>query len=146
MKHNRRMIPGLRQVWFRTVIHLSAKGKTMDSVWETYKGKRYFFAHYDHKTAEQFKKEVAEVEAVIHGQPKGSLLLLMDTTGVIHTPEILNISKDTALASRPYLKKAAMVGMTGARRALLDIVLKFAAVNVSAFETVEQAKEWLAAD
>jgi Holliday junction resolvasome RuvABC endonuclease subunit len=117
----------------------------MKSCWETHKGKRFFFAHYDRQPVEEFRAEVVAVEEEIFKQPKGSVLLLMDTTGILITPEVLNLSKNTAMRAQPYLRKSAILGMTGARKSILDIVARFAGAKIMAFDTVEQAKDWLVA-
>ncbi len=117
----------------------------MKSVWETYKGKRIFYAHYDHLTMEDFRAEVVAVEEEVFKQPKNSILLLVDITSQIISPEVLNLSKNTALHCQPWLRKTAIIGVTGAKKAIIDIVMKFSGNKILAFETAEQAKDWLVA-
>ena len=116
----------------------------MKSCWETYKGKQIFFAHYDHMSIAEYRAEIEAVEQELFKRPQNSVLLLMDTAGVILSPEALNLAKNTALRSRPYIRKAAILGMGGPRKVLLDIVAKFSGVNVTGFDSLEQAKEHLA--
>jgi hypothetical protein len=39
--------------------------------------------------------------------------------------------------------KTAILGITGARRALLDIVVRFSGMQVVPFDDVQKAKDWL---
>ena len=115
----------------------------MKSYWETYKGKRILFARYDHLALDEYRAEIEAVEEVVLQQPKNSVLLVVDTTGIIISPEALKLAKNTALHCRPYIRKTAILGMTGARKAILEIVVKFSGNPVAAFETVERAKDYL---
>ena len=73
-------------------------------------------------------------------QPPKSVLLLVETAGTVISPEALNLFKNVASHASKLLKKTAVLGMTGARRMILDIVAKFAGMGVVAFDTEEQLK------
>jgi hypothetical protein len=118
----------------------------LKSTWEDYKGKRIFFARYDNLDADEVAPEIAAVEKEMFKQPLDSVLLLVETTGVAITPSALNQFKNVALHSQPYLHKTAILGMKGPRRAFMDIVTKFARLSAMAFDTAEQAREWLVTD
>jgi hypothetical protein len=115
----------------------------MKSGWEIYKGRKYFAARYDHLTLEEVRAEVSEVKKHMASITDKNMLVLVDTTGTLVSPEVLNLYKDVASASEKYVCKTAMLGMTGARRMFLDIVSKFAKVKVVSFDDVQQAKDWL---
>jgi hypothetical protein len=117
----------------------------MKSYWETYKGKKIFYARYDHLTIEAVRTEVVDVEKEMLKSPLGSVLLLVETTGTIISPEALNLFKNVALRSNKHIIKSAILGMTGARMAIMDIVSKFSGLKVQAFDTEEKAKDWLIA-
>ncbi len=116
----------------------------MKSSWETHKGKKIFFARYDHLPIDEYRAEIVAVEQELFQQPKSSVMLLVDTSGTLLSPEVLNLAKNTALKCKPYLSKIAILGMGGARKTLLDIVSKFAGITLSGFDSVEQAKDFLA--
>ncbi len=115
----------------------------MQSAWETYKGKKIFFAKYGHLTPEVYRAEIDAVEKEMLAQPRNSVLLLVDTVGLLISPEALNLAKNVALHSQPYVIKTAILGMSGARKTLLDIVAKFSGMKVEAFDTADQARDWL---
>jgi hypothetical protein len=118
----------------------------MNSNWQTYKGKRVFLADYSHLTIEQVRTEVVEVEKELVKQLRNSVLLLVKVERTIISPEALNLFKNVALHTQPYVRKSAILGMTGVRRTFIDIVAKFSGMTVMAFETEAQANDWLAKD
>ena len=115
----------------------------MKSNWDTFKGKRIFVAHYDHLTADELQAEVSAVEKEILQQPSGSVLFVGDVSGTVISPDALNLFKNAALHTRSKMRKCAVLGVTGARRMLLEIVVKFSGMEFLAFENVQQANEWL---
>lgn len=119
----------------------------MKSGWETYKGKRIFVARYDHLTVAESRIEVAEVEKEIFKQPPNSVLMQVQTTGTVLAPEALVIYKNTTMACKPYLKKTVVMGMSGPRMPIFDIITSFGGLRsiVRAFEDKDEvkAREWL---
>jgi hypothetical protein len=86
---------------------------------------------------------VNAVEKEMLQQPRDSVLLLVDTSGTIITPEALNIFKNVALHSKPFLHKTAVLGITGARRTFVEIVVKFSGLQVMTYDILQEAKDWL---
>jgi hypothetical protein len=115
----------------------------LKSYWDMYKGKKFFYARYDKLSIEQIRTEIADVEKIIVAQPLDSVLLLIDTAGTIISPEALNLLKNIAVKGKKFTRKTAVLGVTGARRTMLEIVVKFSGLPVSSFETEQQAKDWL---
>jgi hypothetical protein len=118
----------------------------MKSSWETYQGKRIFIGRYNHLPFEEIQPEASAVEKEMLIQPHNSVLLIVTTAGTIISPQALNIFKNVALHSKPFIKKTAILGMTGARKAILDIVVRFSGMQVSSFEDMQKAKDWLVMD
>ena len=48
-----------------------------------------------------------------------------------------------AAHTQPYVHQTATLGITGARRAMTDMVAKFSGMKLVAFDDMEQAKDWL---
>jgi len=116
----------------------------MKSSVETYKGKRLFVARYDHMNLEELQSEVAEVKAYM-GQNTitEDMLVLVDTTGTLVSPEVLKLFKEMSVNSSQFKTRTAIVGMSGPRKVFLDIVSKFSKASVMPFEDVDRAREWL---
>ena len=118
----------------------------MKSCWESYKGKRIFIAHYDHMTLEQVATEVKEVStAMALEKTTTEMLVLVDTTGTLVSPEVLRLFKEVSESSSHFKTKSAILGMTGPRRVFLDIVAKFSKTMVTPFDDAQTAKDWLVA-
>ena len=116
----------------------------MKSSVEIYKGKRIFIARYDHMTLQELRSEVDEVKAYMsQNLTKEDMLVLVDTTGTIVSPEVLKLFKEMSANSSQYKTKTAIVGMSGPRKTFLDIVSKFSKASVVPFEDNETAKDWL---
>jgi hypothetical protein len=92
------------------------------------------------------RKEVSDVEKEMLTQPPKSVLLLVETAGTVISPEAVNLFKNVTSHYRKVLKKIPILGMTGARKAIRDIVAKFAGMGVVAFDSEEKGKDWLVSD
>ena len=51
--------------------------------------------------------------------------------------------KQFSAHNKPYVKAAAVVGITGLKRIFFRAVMAFAKLNLEFFDDVEQAKRWL---
>jgi hypothetical protein len=116
----------------------------MKSGLETYNGKRIFIARYDHMTNEELVTEIKEVKNYMsQNKVSGDMLVLVDTTGTLVSPEVLKQFKEMSLKSTEFKAKTAILGMTGSRKVFLDIVVKFAKQSAMPFDDAQTAKEWL---
>jgi hypothetical protein len=54
----------------------------------------------------------------------------------------------SATHTKKYLRKSSVIGIgfTGQRKALFDAVMRVSGANVTVFEDIEQAKDWLVAE
>jgi hypothetical protein len=117
----------------------------MRSEWITHQDKRIFFCHFDNMSAETLRVEVAACDNVICEEPKKSVLILSDTRGTLGTPEVTDIFKKSTSKTRDHVKKSAVVGigLSGPRKAIFDLVMKFSGQSVVIFEDIQKAKDWL---
>lgn len=118
----------------------------MESRWMTHKGKNVFWAAFDHKSLEQVRAEIMGVQEEMKKQPLKSVLFFSDTRGIIITPQVLHLLQTEGKVSNPYLKKMAMMGITGeTRRKMFEMALNFvgASCPVRLFEDETQALDWL---
>ena len=91
----------------------------------------------------------AEVEAVdreICSQPADSVLALADLTGTVTSVEVVWLFKHSAAATRGYVRKQAVVGLTGVQSVLAQAVARFSGETLHLFDTPELATAWLASD
>jgi hypothetical protein len=116
----------------------------MKSSLEVHKGKKVFVARYDQMTMEEVKIEVDAVKQYMGSAPDKTALVLVDATGTIISPEVLNLFKQ--VSSHAYGKlttKTAILGMSGTRRTFLEIVNKFTQNKIVPFDDRDSAMDWL---
>ena len=111
---------------------------------EIYKGKKIFCAHFDHLTLEELQVEVQEIVEYMTGPAETIRLILVDSTGTIISPAVLNeFKKISTAAGEKKPDKSAILGMTGPRKVLLEIINKFSKNPTFPFEDKQSALDWL---
>jgi hypothetical protein len=120
----------------------------MKSKWITNKEKKIFYADYSEfgKDFQKLKPEVAYANSIMMREPKESVLLLVDVNGTTGTSEITFYLKDAAIQVKPYVRKAAVIGVSGVRLALLRSVSFLSGMDIKPFDDFETAKDWLVSD
>ena len=114
--------------------------------WIEHKGKSILLIEYSgvdmlDLEGEIHENELATIELGKSG--KTDLLFLTDVTSVHIDLAAVNAFKAATQAMEPYTKGSAVVGVHGIRRILLDAVNRFSKIETKAFDTLDQAKEWL---
>ncbi len=115
-----------------------------------YKGKEIYFVDYTNiKTTEEFLEVIKKTNAFreqARAMGKKDILLLVDFTGSYVYGEALDALKKSGKITKELTKKEAVVGVTGAKKILLQIAQVFTGMQLRPFDTVEEAKEWLVRD
>jgi hypothetical protein len=116
----------------------------------TFKGKEIYFVDYSHiKSNEEFLAIIKGTNAFrekVKSEGKHDLLMLVDITGSFVYGEVLDEIKKAGKFTKEITRKEAVVGVTGGKKILLQIVQIFTKMNFKVFDTVEDAKEWLVAE
>jgi hypothetical protein len=116
----------------------------MKSGLEVYKGKKVFVARYDHMTIVEVKAEVESVKQYMTKVTEKSALVLVDATGTLISPDVLDQFKQiSALSSGNLASKTAILGMSGPRKVFLEIVSKFSKNKTVPFDDKQAAMDWL---
>lgn len=121
----------------------------MKSKWMTLAGYRILYIDLAN-----FKADVAQVDIELKGvlavlgpemyqQPEHSVKVLVDLRNTTISPEVLRMIKERIEDSRRYVQRTAVVGLTGIRKAFLDIFAAVARTETQAFEDVDRAQAWL---
>ena len=112
-----------------------------------HKGMPVLFADYTGLGSSEFAGQIRQnlKDIVSYGQRSGekTVLLLTDLTDTILLDEVQDAFKELVPAIDPYIKAAAIVGMTGLKRFALELLNRFVSVQRRGFDTVDEAKEWL---
>jgi len=112
-----------------------------------HQGKEIYFIDYSHiETPEEFLKTLREAAAFrekVKSIGKKDLLVLVDITGSYPNMEVFDELKKAGRIIREITMKEAIVGITGYKKVLLQIIRTFTNLEFQVFETIEEAKNWL---
>lgn len=110
----------------------------------THQNKRILLEDFTRfKPGDEFYRTLAEAKRMIHAEPEKSVLALFDATGANFDQEVVNAVKDFTVSNEPYIKAAAVVGITGLLKIALLAVKTFSGRDFKVFDTREDAMEWL---
>ena len=89
------------------------------------------------------RAEVEEADAEIQREPKGTLLVLIDLRDTVASGAVVQLFKASSAITTPYIKRHALIGVTGIKRYLADKVAQLAGKPMRLFATEEEALDWL---
>jgi hypothetical protein len=117
----------------------------MKSQWITHRGKQIMHSDYTNFEMDLhgLQAEVNAVDDMICREPDNSVLLLVDVSNTTTTVEVVELFKKSSARTTNHLHKVAVVGLSGIRRMLLDVISRFSGQQMTIFDNVEAAKDWL---
>lgn len=117
----------------------------MRSEWIEYNDKKIFFQDFSKLfyNSAAVKVELEEVQKVVMAQPKGSVLILTDMRDTNVGRELLPAMNAASAATKDYVKKTAVLGVTGVKRKLADLLSSLTGQPLKYFDDMETAKKWL---
>ena len=95
---------------------------------------------------EALRAEVLEADAEIVREPKGSVLALIDLRNTVASGAVVAMFKASSAITTPYIRRHALIGVSGVKRYLADKVAQLAGRPMRLFETEEEALDWLTQD
>ncbi len=110
-----------------------------------HKGKAILFIDLSGCSATEILPAVEEAKATVRTQRRGSVLTLTNVTSACFDSTVSVAMKDLVQHNRPYVAAAAVVGVTGLKQIIFNSVMRFSGRHLHAFESLEEAKDWLAA-
>ncbi|MBN2613747.1 MAG: hypothetical protein JXB00_19475 [Bacteroidales bacterium] len=115
-----------------------------------HKGKEIYYVDYSNiKTNEEFLQTIKETNAFrekVRSEGKKDLLMLVNVSGSYVYGQVLDALKKSGRITKDLTKKEAIVGISGAQKILLQIAKTFTRMQLTVFNTVEEAKDWLVKD
>lgn len=88
---------------------------------------------------------IAEARQIVTSQPANSVLTLTYVKDATFNRDVVAALKDLATANKPHVKAGAIVGMGGLQRAIYIAVTQFTGRRLATFASLDEAKDWLAA-
>ena len=117
----------------------------MRSRWIEYNGKKIFYQDFSklffNTTA--VKAELEEVQKVVKAEPKSSVLVLTDMRDTNVGSDLLPVMNAASSATKDYVRKTAVLGVTGVKRKLADLLTALTGQPLKYFDDMESAKKWL---
>lgn len=111
----------------------------------THKGKKILYFDLSACKIAEIAAVVAEAKRAVSSQPPMSVLALTNVTETELSKDSSAIIKDFTAHNKPYIKASAVVGVEGLRKVIYNAAMAFSGRQISAFATLDQAKDWLAA-
>lgn len=111
-----------------------------------YKGKRVLFIDYAGCEIAMLKAVSEEMHRVISQQPPNSVLTLNDVTGTSFDSESVAVLKSKVSANAPYVKRAAVIGISGLQQLIYEGIQKFSERKIPSFKSRQEALEYLVKD
>lgn len=120
----------------------------MRSTWIEHNGRKIFYQdfskHFYNSAA--VRAELEEVQKVVTAQPKGSVLVLSDFRDTNVGSDLLASMNAASSATKSHIHKTAVLGVTGLKRKLADILTMLTGQPLRYFDDMEAAKNWLTQD
>ena len=108
-----------------------------------HQGKRILFINYSHCDVAMLKAVAEEGHRVIAQEPPNTVLTLNDVTGTSFDKESVAVLQAKVAANAPYVRKAAVIGISGLQRLIYEGVQTFSKRRLPLFESRREALAWL---
>jgi len=120
----------------------------MRSEWIEHHGKKIFYQDFSKLfyNAAAVKAELKEVQEIVKSQPKDSVLVLTDLRDTNIGSDLLPSMNAASAATKVYVHKTAVLGVSGTKRKLADLLSSLTGQPLKYFDDIESAKKWLIED
>jgi len=120
----------------------------MRSNWIEHKGKKIFYQDFSRQfyNSTAVKTELEEVQKVVLSQPRDSVLVLSDFRDTTVGSDLLSSMNAASNTTKDYVHKTAVLGVTGMKRKLADLLTALTGQPLKYFDDIEAAKDWLVQD
>jgi len=113
-----------------------------------YRGKKILYQDFSKNfyNSAAVKAELAEVQEVVKAQPNNSVLVLTDMRDTNVGSDLLPAMNAASAATKAYVHKTAVLGVTGIKRRLADMLTSLTGQPLKYFDDIDAAKSWLVED
>ena len=117
----------------------------MKSTWLDYKGKKIFYQDFSKNfyNSAAVKAELADVQEIVKAQPLDSTHVLTDMRDTNVGSDLLPVMNAASAATKAHVRKTAVLGVTGMKRKLADLLTALTGQQLKYFDDMEEAKRWL---
>lgn len=120
----------------------------MRSTWIEHNGKKIFYQDFSKHfyNASAVKAELEDVQKVVTSEPRDSVLVLSDFRDTNVGSELLASMNAASAATKAHVRKTAVLGVTGMKRKLADLLTALTGQPLKYFDDIQAAKDWLVED
>lgn len=111
-----------------------------------HKGKKILLIDFTHATAPQMQVLLEHVRITVAQHARESLLTLGNMEGAEIDHAVAMKIKEVLTLDRPFVKKAAFIGMEKVPHAFLENFHNFSQRDIPTFKRREEAMDWLVED
>ena len=111
--------------------------------WIEYEGKEILCDDYTNLQGEELVETIEVLTNHLIDSGKKEILLLIDLNNSYTNKEVVNAFTEAGKRVRPVVKRTAVLGITGVKKVLLNVVNKLSSIDANPFSTEEDAKKWL---
>ncbi len=117
-----------RYMWIKKIYH---------------RDKEIFYFDFSHFTDDDYESVLKEITTMIVDGGKKDLVIISDVRDNSFSIESLRNTRRIGKIIKPYLKKSAIIGITKHQEMFLNIIKTISGIEIKAFKSVEEAKDWL---
>ncbi len=110
-----------------------------------HKGKKILSFDFSGCKADDVAGIIKEAQTAIATQPPASVRVLTNVTDTEMSRATSDLMKGFTTFNKPYVACSAVVGVMGLKKVIYNAILVLTGRHIATFDTLEAAKEWLAA-
>ena len=121
----------------------------MKSHWVTYQDKRIFISDFSNLGYDEaaVADECEAIKAALEVEPPKSVLAIVNVDGTFVNDKIIGAFRQILPVTNKYVKRRAVIGLSGFRRHFVFLVSKFVgSVDFNAFDSLGEAQGWIVRD
>ena len=120
----------------------------MRSNWIDHNGTKILYQDFSRNfyNSAAVKAELTEVQKIVMTQPLNSVRVLSDFRDTNVGTDLLSAMNTASAETKSFVNKTAVLGVTGMKRKLADLLTALTGQPLKYFDDIESAKNWLAED
>jgi hypothetical protein len=120
----------------------------MKSKWIEHQGKKIFYQDFSalFYNSAAVKEELKAVQEVVLNEPLNSVLVISNFKDTQIGAELMSDLNAASAKTKEHVHKTAVLGVTGFKRTLGDMLSRLTGQQLKYFEFEEEAKNWLVKD
>ena len=120
----------------------------MRSKWIEHQGKRIFYQDFSalFYNSAAVREELKAVQEIVLKEPENSVLVLSNFKDTQIGADLMSDLNHASESTKGHVRKTAVLGVTGFKRTLGDMLSKLTGQSLKYFEYEEEAKNWLVQD